>query len=210
MSSTSEHAGLVEFSSEFDGAEDQFIDTVYVRDGLINGLNHCADEWAQVRVNFVAADPDLMGGTTTEGTLTPPGFAEDWTLLAAWPFPVTVLDAGPTPYRYRLHIGAGVIGTPADCDLRVALVPYGTPITRALAEDETDGVWAADTFSNATPGDLSGATLGPAALATAIELAPTIDGPLAAVLCLFVRSTSAGCTPEVWAVHLSEVVTEAP
>lgn len=209
MSSTSDHAGRVELPSEFSGDDDQFCDPVYLLDGLINGLNHLGDEWAQVRINFNAPDPDLMGGTATDGPLEPDGFAEDWTLLAAWSFPVTVLD-GPTQYRLRLRVAAGVGGTPADCDLRVVVAPYGTPISRLLVDEETDAVWEADAFASATPGDLTGATRGDAAYADAIELPATLDGPLAVVVALFVRASSDQGTPQVWTLYLSEVCPEAP
>jgi hypothetical protein len=206
--STSRHEGRVLLDPAFAAENDQFCDTVYLKHGLINGLNHVADEWSQVRVNIATPDLTLKTGTYTHAARV--GGSDDdvdsWDFWFSVEFPVTVLAPG-TPYLFRFWIGATSDDNGMDAELRAVLVPSGTPLTETLVEDETDSVWASDVIIGGDPiAYVTGATLGDEAYPNAIVMPEAPEGPTMGVLAVYAKTTSDTGSLELHALHLSEVV----
>jgi hypothetical protein len=206
--STSRHEGRVLLDTAFAAEDDQFADTVYLKHGLINGLNHLADEWSQVRANVLAPSLALKTGTYTSSAESA-GSSDDadaWLPWFAWSFPVTVIQPG-TPHLFRFWIAATSDDNGMDFELRAVLVPEGTPLVESLVEAETDSVWASDVILGIDPlAYATGATRGAEAYPHALVMPESPDGPRTGVLVVYAKTTSDTGTLDLHALHLSEVV----
>lgn len=204
--STSRHEGRIVLPSDFGGEDDQFCDTVYLKHGLLNGLNHSGDEWAQVRCNVMVPTLSLKTGTFTHAAMPSVNASDDadaWTLVCTRPVPVTVLEPG-TPYLFRFWIAMTSDDAGCDFTIRAVLVPSTTPITDGLVLEESDSVWESDLIGGGDPiAYATGATLGAGAYANAIEMP---DGPVDGSIAVFVQTTSDAGILDLHALHLSEVV----
>jgi hypothetical protein len=206
--STSRHEGRVLLDAAFNAGDDQFADTVYLKHGLINGLNHIADEWSQVRVSVGTPDLTLKTGTYTHAAEVS-GSTDDadaWILWFAMEFPVTVIAPG-TPHLFRFWIGATSDDAGMDAELRAVLVPHGTPLTETLVEDATDSIWASAVINGGDPpAYVTGATLGDEAYPSALVMPEAPEGPVMGILAVYAKTTSDAGSLELHALHLSEVV----
>ena len=82
--------------------------TWIARDGIIETVNHLADEQAQPRVNWVAADSTLLAGSQDQ-YLTPATLSATNALSRICefgPFPLSIKANGATPYKLRIQIAA--------------------------------------------------------------------------------------------------------
>ena len=108
------------------------IATWIVRDGLIETINHLADEQAQPRINWMAADSALLSGTQDQylTTATPTATGEYTRIAAFGPFPLSIMPDGNTPYKLRILIaGASSAGDS---------VEFGVTIAEGLVGSESD------------------------------------------------------------------------
>jgi hypothetical protein len=206
--STSRHEGRILLAADFAAENDQFCDTVYLKHGLINGLNHLADEWSQVRANVMVPDLALATGTFTSSAKITGGSddTDTWFLWLAWKIPVTVIEPG-TPHLFRFWIAATSDDSGMDFELRAVLVPDGTPLDDSIPLEESDSVWASDLIAAIDPlAYATGATLGDEAYASAIVMPATSSGPTMGTLAVYAKTTSDTGNLDLIALHLSEVV----
>ena len=127
------------------------MDAVIMRDGVWHGLHHAADSMAQVRVNAMALDDDIVEGQLQFGTVdTPPG-ANYWMLVGGSPFgewPLTVRATG-AGYKLRIRIAGSVSATVATATFRVIIGPPSVTELGGLT-DPVDSTFVA-TFTTTTP-----------------------------------------------------------
>lgn len=175
--STSIHKGIVDFATSLYGAANDPLDTAIVRDGIANGLLHCADECGQVRVNYMPIAAAVENGQKTFETIESSPTVDTWYSVGAAPFgewPLT-LRWDAVPYLLRLRVGVAASASNSDkLTLRVVIAPYGDGIRER--DRLVDHVWetswtASDTGT--TPTWATGATLGSDASATLLTVSRT-------------------------------------
>jgi hypothetical protein len=210
--STSRHEGRVLIASpDFGGGSGQFCDAIYLRDGLINGLNHAADEWSQVRINIMSPLLSLATGTQTHGLPAVIGSDDPdaWVHWMTFRFPVTAIEAGGAalPHLFRFHVAATSDDAGMDAELRAVLVPDGAAIDSPLVLEASDSVWVSANISGGDPVAYNtGVTQGDEAYTDGLVMPATPGGPLFGSLALFFQTTSDSGVMELHALHLSEVV----
>jgi hypothetical protein len=161
----------------FQGGNDP-VDTVIVRDVVLNNLCHYADEFAQVRVNWSAGQTAYTNGsgyltTRTTGLTTSP-----WFYIASFgPFPITLRQTtgiGGASYRLRVRL-AGSSSAGAAVTFRAVVASYSSgqsSVTGAL----DDHIFEATT-SSTTMGWLTGTSQGVNAWTTQVVLPSSYVGP---------------------------------
>ena len=226
--STSYHKGIVQFAPSLYGTDDDPMDAVILKSGVANGLLHCADSMAQVRVNYMAPlSTAVANDTSTFGTVDGTPVAGTWYPLEGFPmgpWPLT-LRADGTPYRLRIRAGGSLSGGAGTGTFRFIIAPTYADALPGRFESEDHIFETTTTSTSATwmtgtsQGDNSGATY----IDVSRELASswirnvsivdaasgaspgTVQQCLVSVWC-FAKTTSAASVPRVHALHLAEYI----
>ena len=223
---TSIHSGLKLVAGASYGGDDDPVGAVIWRDGIANGLLHCADSYAQVRVNVAFADASTFGSGAAEYISGPAApTAGQWFRVAApfGPWPLT-LHADGTPYKLRVRIAAASTSGGSVQTLRVVIAPDAFA---ALERDtEADSVYEVTT-SSTTPAWLGGTSQGSIASGTMLTVsaeqaaawitnteifdAVSSATPRTVQQCLvsahvFAKSASGSETTRFHALHIAEYV----
>jgi hypothetical protein len=179
--STSIHNGRVQFADSLYGTDNDPADVTILRDGVVNGLLHCADSYAQVRVNFVHPDYSTFAAAaayeynqTVDTTPTP----NAWYRMEGSPFgewPLTLHDDG-TPYVLRVRVGGASSGGAATGTITFRVVI--APANAGLGELElaADHIFETAGTTSTSVAWLTGATRGSGAHTTRMELSATRAG----------------------------------
>lgn len=230
--STSIHDGIVEFAASLYGAAADPVDTAIARDGVANGLLHCADSYAQVRVNYAAPVSAVTGNDHDNHlTLDITPVASTWYLMTGFPmglWPVT-LRADGTPYALRIRAGGSVSGGTGTATFRFVLAPIYHLALDGISDSldssfecsttSTSAVWLTNGVSQAT----SSATVMQITANQASEWtrsvqvydavsgasSHTTDQCLVSLWC-FAKTSSAASVPRLHNVHLAEYVGAPP
>lgn len=231
--STSVYEGILDFDAALYGTDDDFEETVLVGDGLANGLLHCADEIAQVRVNYMAPAAAIAQDQDEFETIETSPTASQWYRVGGSPFgpwPLT-LRADGTPYKLRIRLGVAASASNATTlTVRVVVCPLDEVTAVEERDRDTDRVYevawtASDTGTS--PTWLVGESQGDAASETVITVdresafawtqrVPTYDAVSAAspttvqqVLVaahVWAKTSSTGTLPRLQALHLAEYI----
>jgi len=220
--------GIVEFAAALFGTDDDPMDPVIKRDGLVHGLLHAADSMAQVRVNY---NPILAGaseGQDSFETIETPASTSDFLLVGGTPFgpwPLTIRANG-APYKLRVRFAGAVASTVATATFRVVIFP----LIRISTSDITlavDSTFEATT-SSATVDWISGTsqgTVGSSTLITVtarqaqswtreVEVFNAVSSPAAGVSIeqvrvmayVFAKTTDVTKLPRMHALHIEEYI----
>ncbi len=219
MGGTSILGGVKPFAAALYGTAKDPADTVIMRDGVLNGLLHLADEYAQIRCNWCAvSSPPNQGyrGITS-------GFTADrWYRLGEfgkWPIQ---LRADGTPYKIRVRL-AGMTNGTGTAKFGCAISPPGWD---SFWAGSFDSIFHTATTSSGTAGWLTGSSQGSAASGTLVTLPIATDArwsrPVAtlddlagdpvsvtqaiATLTVFGQNNNASGDARIVAVHASEYV----
>lgn len=163
--------GLVEFAASLYGTDDDPMDAVMMRDGVMHGLLHAADSMAQVRVNYLPIASAAAEGQDSFETTEPPANTTDYLLLGGSPFgpwPLTVRANGQ-PYKLRVRIAGAVSATPATATFRVILAAAGARLSETDILEALDSTFEAEATST-TAAWLSGSSQGSLANSTLITV----------------------------------------
>lgn len=162
--------GLVDFAASLYGTDDDPMGATVMRDGVWHGLHHAADSMAQVRVNFMGLDDDVVEGQDQFGTTETIGSVLDYYLVGGSPFgewPLT-LRADGTAYKLRIRIAGSISATIAAATFRVVIGP-SRPLRNAEVLEPLDSIYEVE-FTTATPTWGTGAAQGSTASATILTV----------------------------------------
>lgn len=229
--STSIHKGLVTLPTSIYGAANDPLDAVTVRDGIANGLLHCADSIGQVRVNYFPIAAGVANGQDSYETIESSPTEGVWYLVGGSPFgewPLTLRwDGKPYMLRVRAGVAASASGS-STLTMRVVIAPNGSgPRER---ERPVDHVWETSwtaSSTGTTPTWATGATLGDEEYATLLAVsaaqadawrravstydAVSAASPVAVDQCLvsawvYAKTSSAQALPRLHALHIQEYI----
>lgn len=172
---TSIHSALVQFDGAVYGAAADTMSTTVVRDGVANGLLHCADEYAQVRVNYLPPAAAVVTDQNPFETIDAGPTANQWYRVGGSPFgawPLTLHSDG-TPYKLRIRVGVASSASDATTlTMRVLIAPLDATVG-ALLLGSYDYVyelsWTASDMGT-TPTWTAGTSQGSAASATLLTV----------------------------------------
>ena len=217
--------GLVSLDATLYGAGDDPMDAVVMRDGPLNGLLHLADEYAQIRANWVGVEAAKLTGNQVgyRGIVASPS-ADEWYRIgevARWPIQVR---AGGTPYKVRLRIGGASDGTHT-ATFAAVITPTNWSGASWLGQSE-DNVFITAGTASTSPAWLTGTSQGSAASGTLAALSarsgrayqvptstlddlggnPAVANQLTVLLELFGKTSNTAGEARLHAVHASEYV----
>lgn len=232
---TSIHSAIVPFATSLYGAAADPVDTTISRDGVANGLLHCADSYAQVRVNVMHPDYSTFNAPAAyeyNETAANPPTANTWYRIEGTPFgewPLTFHSDG-TPYLLRVRIAGRSSGGAGSgtVTFRVVIAPANAGLGEL--ESPSDHIFETDGTTSTSVAWLTGATRGSEAYETRMELAAAradawtravnvydaVSGANSAQIrqCLvsahvFAKTTNALDVPRLHALHIAEFSGEA-
>jgi hypothetical protein len=225
--STSIHRGIVEINTSHYGTDDDPIDTVTARDGILNGLLHCGDSMGQVRVNYMPIASAAANGQDAFETIEASPIANQWYRVGAAPFGEWPLTCrwDRTPYKLVVRLGAATSSAAGTTTFRVVICPMMDAI--AELDREVDHVWETSFAGTTTIAWRTGASQGSTASATLITVSranalawlrdvPIYDAvssasPRSVQQCLvaahvFAKTSNTGALPRLHALFIDEYV----
>jgi len=170
MAASSIKSGIISFDLSLFGAAGDPMDTVLMRDGVMNGLLHLADEFAQIRCNWAAQTVPIKNGYRTTTTS---AVADEWYRIgevARWPIQ---FRANGNPYKVRIRIGGHSNNASYTATFGAVLSPPATgPIYIGVGDD-----WVFHTAgtTGTTPAWLTGTSQGTVGSATILTLPTAAD-----------------------------------
>lgn len=148
------------------GAAQLPIDTVAVRDVLLNNLCHYADTFGQTRVAWCSPISTYASKQFLRPRTSPAPVVDEFYEIGSFgPFPIQ-LRADGSPYKLAIW-ATGFSSAGDTVTFRIAVCPV--PRVREVIREAQDWVWQATTTST-TSADLSGTSRGSAASATLLTL----------------------------------------
>jgi hypothetical protein len=220
--------GIVEFPATLYGTDDDPVDTVVMRDGVMHGLLHAADSMGQVRVNYMGIGNAVSEGQDEFETIETPANTSDYYLMGGTPFgpwPLT-MRANGEPYKLRVRVGGSVSATPATATFRIVIAPL-TIVTAAdvlAALDSTLQVTATSTTLAWLTGQSQG-TLGSTTLITVtadqaaawtrdVDIYNAVSSPaggqtveqIRVMAYVFAKTSDVTKLPQLSALHIQEYI----
>jgi len=166
MAGTSIHEKIVYFAKAHYGDADDPMDAVMMRDGVLNNALVLADEYAQVRCNWMS----IVGGSGQGYVGLPSSFAADtWYRIGEFArFPIQLRHTG-RPYRLRIRIAGATTNAGGAARFAAVLSPPGY-LTPPFLDDADDSIYITSETTSTSHAWLGGVSQGSAARVTMLEL----------------------------------------
>lgn len=176
--STSIQDGLVVFAGSLYGAAADPVGSRTMRDGIANNLLHCADSFAQVRVNYCPIGAAFDGNDLDSfETIEDDPVAGTWYAVGGGPFggwPLTMHADGAVPYVLRVRLGVSASDTDAGVTLtwRVVIAPDGDGLEEL--PNDADHVFEVSGAASTTVAWATGTSQGALTHATLLTVSPEL------------------------------------
>jgi hypothetical protein len=175
--STSPNGAIIRSDASLYDSQNRPIDTVLMRDVVLNNICHYADEFAQVRVNWSAGQTAYTNGNGSLTTRTASLTTTAWWFIASFgPFPLAMRQAARqtgASYRVRVRL-AGASSAGQAVTFRAVLGPPGAGL--AVVNGTLDDHVFEATTSSTSMGWLTGTSQGVNAWTTQITVPATYAG----------------------------------